>query len=399
MTASTAARALRVPLVAGAALALVVGVWSGLARVGWDLPVAASLPGAHGPLMVVGFLGTLVGLERAVALGTPAAWAVPLAALAGAAAVVAGHAAVGAFLASLAAAAATFVAARLWLADHTRHGAVMALAAGAWLAGSVAWAAGAPLFRVVPLWEAFLVLTIVAERLELTRLLRPSRFGRVAFVGAASVYVAGLAAPLLDEAVGARLRGAGALALAAWLIAFDLARRTVRQQGLQRFVAICLLGGYAWLAVSGALVLRFGALAAGPLYDAALHTVFVGFVLAMIFGHAPIVLPAIARLALPFRPRFYVHLALLHAGLALRVAGDLAPHAEARRWGALLNAVALLVFAASTAAAVAGAHGKGRATGRSGPRPHEALSPRKAAARRTDRSTRPLRPRPSPARG
>ena len=50
-------------------LALLAALWAGLLRLGWRLPpLQPQLAGAHGPLMVVGFLGTLIALERAVAL-------------------------------------------------------------------------------------------------------------------------------------------------------------------------------------------------------------------------------------------------------------------------------------------------------------------------------------------
>ena len=59
----------RVPLMLLAALALLAGLWAGLIRLGWQLPpLALRLPAQHGPLMVSGFLGTLISLERAVAL-------------------------------------------------------------------------------------------------------------------------------------------------------------------------------------------------------------------------------------------------------------------------------------------------------------------------------------------
>ena len=60
-----------------------------------------------------------------------------------------------------------------------------------------------------------------------------------------------------------RLVGAGFVALAAWLGAFDVARRTVRGAGLTRFIAVALLSGYAWLAVAGLLLLRWPHVAAG----------------------------------------------------------------------------------------------------------------------------------------
>ena len=51
-------------------MALAAGLWAGLARLGWVIPaLAPHHPTAHGPLMIGGFLGALIGLERAVALG------------------------------------------------------------------------------------------------------------------------------------------------------------------------------------------------------------------------------------------------------------------------------------------------------------------------------------------
>jgi hypothetical protein len=89
-----------------------------------------------------------------------------------------------------------------------------------------------------------------------------------------------------------------------------------------------------------------------PAYDAALHALLLGFVFSMVFGHAPIIFPAVLRVAVPYAPAFYAPLALLHASLALRLAGDATGSFEAARWGALASAVALLGFIANTAAAV-----------------------------------------------
>jgi len=70
----------------------------------------------------------------------------------------------------------------------------------------------------------------------------------------------------------------------------------------------------------------------------------------MNFGPAPVIVPVVLGIAIPFRRAFYVHLALLHVGLALRVAGDLGgDYALAQRSG-LLNATAIGVFLAATAA-------------------------------------------------
>jgi hypothetical protein len=117
-------------------------------------------------------------------------------------------------------------------------------------------------------------------------------------------------------------------------------------------MALALLAGYAWLVASGFLSLAIGSPRAGPAYDAILHALFVGFVFSMIFAHAPVIFPAVLGLPVAFRSRFYLHLALLHAGLLLRAAGDLAGAEPARRLGGGLNALAILLFLAQTAASL-----------------------------------------------
>ena len=97
----------------------------------------------------------------------------------------------------------------------------------------------------------------------------------------------------------------------------------MRGHGLTRFIAVCLLSGYAWLALGSAVILAAGGLTPGTAsYDAALHAIALGFVFSMVFGHAPIIFPAVLRVAVPYHPLFYGPLALLHASLALRLAGD-----------------------------------------------------------------------------
>jgi hypothetical protein len=86
-------------------------------------------------------------------------------------------------------------------------------------------------------------------------------------------------------------------------------------------------------------------------YDTALHALLLGFVFAMVFGHAPIIFPAVLRVTAPHHPGFYAPL-LLHASLLLRLAGDAGGSFKLRRWGALLSAFALVAFIANTATAV-----------------------------------------------
>jgi hypothetical protein len=340
----------RAPLLAAAMLTMVWSVWVGLVRMGWVLPVPASDQLLlHGPLFVGGFFGTLIALERAVALGTVWAYAGPFLTAAGAALLVAGATQPGAI--GLASGSAVLLGASTLVVRRqpTMFALTMAIGAAAWLAGNVQWLAGAPVYQVVYWWVGFLVLTIAAERLELNRLLRPARGVRAWFALAVAILVTGIVLTSFAYDLGARLAGAGLVLLAGWLFRHDLARRTVRQHGLTRYMAVSLLAGYAWLGAGGVMAVVFGGVTAGPRYDALLHAVLLGFVMSMVFAHAPIVFPAVLGVSLPYRPSFYAHLALLHFSVAVRVAGALVPGAYAlRAWGGLLNAAAILVFVLAT---------------------------------------------------
>ena len=331
-----------------AAFSLLGAIAGGLVRLGWPLPTTAGLVAFHGPLMVAGFLGTVIGLERAVELGRFWAYAAPAATGLGAIVLAAG-APGGAWLMMLGSAVMVLVFVEIVRTQAAVFTVVMALGACSWLTGQILWAAGWPVYRVVYWWIGFLVLTIVGERLDLSRLLRLSQRSRAAFLSAVAVFVIGIVLTLPAPDPGARVAGAAMVGMATWLGIFDIARRTVRMSGVTRFTAVALLSGYVWLGVTGLLAIRFGGVAAGLPYDAILHALFLGFVFSMIFGHAPIILPAVLGVGVPYRPAFYVPLGLLHGSLILRLAGDCTPWLPGRRWGALLNAVAIVGFLATVA--------------------------------------------------
>ncbi|MEW5742629.1 MAG: hypothetical protein AB1938_27175 [Myxococcota bacterium] len=341
----------RVPLLVLGAVGLATGLWTGLQRMGALPAVERPSALAHGPLMVSGFLGVVIALERAVAGRSAWGYAGPVLCGAGVVLLAAGapQPAGWALLGGSAVVVALLVS--LVVRLPALHHAVLAAAAVTWLVGNALLVAGRPVLDAVFPWLVLLVGTIAGERLELTRVLPRPRGAVTAFVVAAgAVFVGGLVGAFARD-VGVRLFSTGALALAVWLFRFDVARRTVRQVGLVRFIAVALLSGYAWLAIGGVLGLAFGHPLAGPRYDALLHALFVGFVFSMIFGHAPIILPAVLGVRLPFRPRFYAHLALLHLGLVLRTAGDLTGEEVLRRAGSWGNVAAIVLFLASSALA------------------------------------------------
>lgn len=348
----------RFALVLFAGASLMAGLFGALVLLGVTGPTpAARLAGSHGLLMTFGFLGTLIALERAVALARPWGFAAPLACgLAGIGLVAGAPAAVVTALLSV----ASIVYLAMYLAflgmDRGLHTWVQAAGAVAWVLAAALLQAGRPVSDAVPALAALLVLTVAGERLELARmaLLTPAR--RRLFLIAASTFGAGVLLATWSPDAGLRLGGVGLLALAAWLARFDIARRTVRIPGVTRFIALCLLAGYAWLAVGGATWLAYGAAAPALARDAMLHALFLGFVISMVYGHAPVILPSVLRVPLPYRPWFYGHLALLHAGLVVRVViGDLLGIPGAWQVGGVLTVLSMLVFVvASVTAAIGG---------------------------------------------
>jgi hypothetical protein len=292
----------------------------------------------------------VIALERAVAIGTYWAYLGPLLAGVGCAAAIAGAPSIAAW--SFVAGSLVFVAASIDIFRRQTALFTFTLALGAvcWTVGNSLWAAGWSVHDVVTWWFAFLILTIAGERLELSRFLAPSRVAKWTFAAIIGVIGAGLLGSA--SSWGVRVFAAGLVALAAWLLKQDIARRTVRNRGLTRFIAVCLLSGYVWLAAGGCIILAAGGLSPGsPSYDAALHALGLGFVFSMVFGHAPIIFPAVLRIGVPYHPTFYLPLALLHLSLLVRLAGDAAGQFAWTRFGALLNALALAAFIVSTVSA------------------------------------------------
>ncbi|MGH3002880.1 MAG: hypothetical protein ACRDM1_09525 [Gaiellaceae bacterium] len=341
---------LRYPLLALGLAALFCGVWAGLLRFGWSLPEGrANLIELHGPLMVFGFLGTVISLERAVALRRSWGYLAPAAPIAGAGLLFAGvRQGAGELVLLLAGCVLVSLFAVILHAHATAPAATLALGALLWVAGDALWLHGDALVQVVPWWAGFLVLTIVGERLELAAMGRLTAVGRLIFAALTLLLVAGLALSAADTGAGIRVAGVALAGYALWLAHYDIARRTVRRPGLPRFVALALLPGYVWLAVGGVLWVRDGAAVAGFAHDAELHALFLGFIFSMIFGHAPVIFPGVLGIAIPFRRFFYVHLVVLHVGLALRIGGDLAGRFQAARWGGLVSATAIGLFLPAT---------------------------------------------------
>lgn len=335
-------------------VSLGAGMVGGLLRLGIIVPLtansvwSASSAVVHGALMTSGFLGTVVSLERAVALKARYAYLVPLASGLAGICLVVGQIRLGAGLSVLAAGVFIVVNIALVRRQSVDHTWLLLVSAVAWLAGNSLFAAGRGSGEALVWWFAFLVITIAAERLEMTRLMRYHPGAGWSLYAIIALLLGSAAWASVSSQTGYAVYGIALALLALWLATFDIAKRTVRARGLPRYMAACLLSGYAWLGVSG---IAWTASALGlPLRDMAMHALGLGFIFSMIMGHAPVILPAVARIKLQYHPVFYVPLAALHLSLLLRLLGGIQEWAP-RAIGASLNAVAILLFAATMARA------------------------------------------------
>jgi len=340
---------LRIPIVACVIVALFAALWAALVRVGWKMPaLPVPLAGQHGALMISAFLGTLISLERAVALQKKWAYAAPALSAAGGLALILGlPAEIGRGLIALGSLGLIFVFGFMYRRHPTTDVMTMALGAVMWLVGNLLWLSGESIYRAVPWWAGFLILTICGERLELSRVLWLKKSSRTYFKIAVGVFTLGLIMSLFTLDSGLRVAGVGLILLGAWLLRFDLARHTIKKTGLARYIAACLLPGYVWLVIAGGLWVLAGLPPNNLTIDAMLHAIFLGFVFSMIFGHAPIILPALLPVDITYRSAFYAPLILLQGALVVRVIADLTLNLTLRQWAGLFNVLAILLFLAT----------------------------------------------------
>jgi len=335
-----------IPLAAGAG-SLLAGLWVGLARLGLTLPGGTpALAEFHGALMISGFLGTVISLERAVAIGRWWAYLAPALSAIGAVALVVGAPVFASGIFLLAGIALTVDSGTVAARQPALFTVVLTVAAVCWVGGTLVWINGAPAADVAGWGLAFLVLTIAAERLELSRLLSPPRSSQLTFIVAVALIIIGA---MRGELAGkaAPFSGVGLLALTLWLVRHDIALRTIRLAGQARFSAACLLAGYFWLGLAGLVLLVAPPGEPALSYDAAVHAIAIGFVLSMIFGHAPIILPAVTGLRIRYSLAVYVPLVVLHLSVLLRIAADLFEHIEMRAFSGPVTIIAFAGYAAT----------------------------------------------------
>lgn len=315
---------------------LVFGVLSGWLRIGWDIPVYG-LAGFHGVLMLGGFLGSLICFEKAVAAKKSWAYIVPLFSGLSVFAFLLNQASVG-YLLQIGASFGLVLIYVVLVNSSKGYDIILPLiGAMCWLAGNVLLYQTQFYPTVFPWWIAFILFTIVGERLELPFSYKHKRLLYVLLL----ITLVGFMLPY--HGVGRTVTSAGMIAIALWLLRFDLVRTLLKKKGHYLYTGLSLTLGYVWLLVSAVFMIfvTSGAFA----LDALLHSFFLGFAISMIFAHGSIIFPAfLHKSGQHFHRILWLWLGVFQVSIAARIIADLLTMPLLRKWAGMVNGIIILFF-------------------------------------------------------
>jgi hypothetical protein len=326
-------------------LSLLAAIWSGWLRIGWNLPIT-NIAAQHGALMVNSFLASLIFLERAVTFRNKWILLLPLINAMSVLSFAFNQPQTAQLLFIVG--SSGFVAMCIYFIYRFKEAYyyIFLLGSVCLLTGNVILYRSNFYPSAVTWWMGFLLFTIVAERLELSRFLPLNLFKRALLWLCLLMVLTALVWPF-------HLRGNIALAVAVamtalWLLKYDMAKHSIKVRGQHRYSGLLLIIGYAWLIIMSVLLFFQDRLVFG--YDAVLHSFFIGFIFSMIFSHAVIILPAVTKLPVKlYRPFLYVWFVLLQLSLVVRIIADLFEDIVCRKIGGIANGISILLFFISIA--------------------------------------------------
>lgn len=319
---------------------LALAFYSALGRVGWTLPIA-EIAAQHGFLMVSGLFGTLISLERTLILKHSGWLGIPLGSALSVLLLMLQHSQVGFALQLLAASGLALLYLKQWLQFREPYFLILVLSALAWAFSALVLFTGHS-YAAASMWYLlFLLFTIVAERLELSRFIAAPKWARPLLFVILFVLFAVQALPFHWGTH--YINGIFIAALAWWLIQFDIVKINLKKRGFFFYTGSTLFAGYIWLMLSAVLMAM--PLFAPYHYDAVLHSFFIGFAMSMLFAHAPIIFPALLKLSIkPYHPVFYLPVWASHVLLLIRLYADYSLNWPLRKWIGLFQVTVLLLF-------------------------------------------------------
>jgi hypothetical protein len=335
----------RIPFVALAILSLIAGILAGLQKIGWMFPFGVTPH--HGAIMVGGFLGTLIALEKNIPLKKKSLYAIPAASGASVLLFFLDLPIYSIALLVVSSAALSVVFLIYLVRERSLIYVMMFTGAVCWLTGNILLMVHNFYPLALPWWMAFALLIITSERLELMKFLPVSRTQKIIFILALAIFVVGCL--ISFHGFGNYLATFSLVTASIWLMRHDVIGINLKKEHLTRYVGAALLSGYFALLLCG-LFLSF--VSRHPLgYDILVHSFFIGFVFSMIFAHGPIILPGVLGISIkPYHPILYLWLVLLHASWMLRTLADIILDMHLRKYSGMISAIAVAGYFVSIAA-------------------------------------------------
>ncbi len=332
---------LRIPFMLAAVFNLIAGIWAGLIRLGWDLPLTP-IAVHHGAIMVGGFLTTLIALEKVIPLKRKPAFFVPVISALSLIMVIPGYFHAGLYF-LLAGSVGLFIIHAYYLYLHPRDLSIilMMIGAGCLIVGNAMLVQKQFYPAAFPWWMGFLLFTITAERIELSKFLPVSSKMKYLLLGFMALFLLGVIIPF--HGIGKYLSAVAMICIAVWMLQHDVMRIGLKKAGLTRFSSVALLFANGWLIINGVLLIVMPDTAYS--YDTLVHSFFIGYALAMIFAHGPIILPGVLGItSKPYHPVLYGWLFLVQGSLLLRLIADSLISTEWRKISGILTGAGILLY-------------------------------------------------------
>ncbi len=333
---------IRLPFMIFAFINLLMGMLAGLIRMGWNFSVT-SIALHHGAIMVGGFLGTLILLEKVIPLKRKILFVFPVINAMGLLIVVPGFYRLG-LLFLLIGATGLLIVFLLYYKKQPNDLSLILMIVGACcqITGHFMLMTKQFYPMAFPWWMGFILFIIVGERVELSKFLPVTKRHKIILVSFMSLFFIGLFVPF--HGIGKYISGAALGLIALWLMRHDVISIAIKKEGLTRFSGVALLMGCISLLFTGLFLISLPDIPFA--YDAIVHTFFLGFAFTMIFAHGPIILPGVLGLNVkPYHPLLYVPLITLVLSLVLRLLGDTSVLPLAvRLWSGWFSVSSILLY-------------------------------------------------------
>ena len=167
----------RLAILLFAMLCLLSGLWSGLNRIGWDIAILPISP-HHGAIMVGGFLGTLIALEKIIPLKKKSLYLIPVLNALSVVFFFSGQPKLSIHVLVISSTSLSFLFLYYFRKQRTIIYVLMLLGSICWLTGNILLLTNFFYPLAFPWWAAFALFIIAAERLELMKFLPVSQLSK-----------------------------------------------------------------------------------------------------------------------------------------------------------------------------------------------------------------------------